>query len=152
MKLLGPDDGSAKEAVEPAFASGVAFADVAGTRGNAFEENESDREPRRSISTLLEVVGEAEILEEVGAAVKKHKDVMSTKPSNAKKQALKHRCKIFKTINIKLKPQMTSSDNMSIRAMPLKVYWTKVMCDWRIKPTLEHKPCCTALLYYSKYI
>lgn len=61
MKLLGPDDGSAKEAVEPAFASGVAFADVAGTRGNAFEENESDREPRRSISTLLEEVGAAEI-------------------------------------------------------------------------------------------
>jgi hypothetical protein len=47
---LDPDDGAAKEAVEPVFASGVAVADVAGTRGNAFEENESDSEPSKSIS------------------------------------------------------------------------------------------------------
>lgn len=67
---MDPDDGAAKEVVEPVFvASGVAVADVAGTRGNAFEENESDREPSKSISPLLEVVG---------AAGKKHK-VMSTK-------------------------------------------------------------------------
>lgn len=67
---MDPDDGAAKEVVEPVFASGVAVADVAGTRGNAFEENESDREPSKSISPLLEVVG---------AAGKKHKEVMSTK-------------------------------------------------------------------------
>lgn len=67
MKLLDPDDGAAKEVVEPVFASGVAVADVVGTRGNAFEENESDREPSKSISALLEVVG---------AAAKKHKDVI----------------------------------------------------------------------------
>lgn len=50
LKLLDPNDGAAKEAVEPLFASGVAVAGVSSTGGNAFEEKESDREPRKSIS------------------------------------------------------------------------------------------------------
>jgi len=69
LKLLDPEDGAAKEAVEPVFASGVEIPDVAGTRGSAFEENESDKEPSKSISPKLEVVG---------AAGKKHTDVMSS--------------------------------------------------------------------------
>lgn len=43
----------------------VAFVDSAGTRANALEENDSDREPSRSISMPVDVVG-AE-----GAAVQK---------------------------------------------------------------------------------
>lgn len=42
--------------------------DVEGTRANAFEENDSDREPNKSISTLLAGAG---------AANKKHKDIMN---------------------------------------------------------------------------
>lgn len=76
MKLLDPDDGAAKEAVDPTFASGAAVAGSAGTRDNAFEENESEREPSKSISMLLDVAGA------VGAAEKKYKDkdIMSTRP------------------------------------------------------------------------
>jgi len=51
------------------FASGDTITDVAGTRGKAFEENESNREPSKSISPKLEVAG---------AAGKKHIDVIST--------------------------------------------------------------------------
>lgn len=89
MKLLDPADGAAKEAVEPVFVlpSGVVVADVAGTRAKAFEENESDREPSKSTSTLLDVAGAAE---------KKHKRYY-------------HCRSLFKTINIKLKPQMTTN-------------------------------------------
>ena len=84
---MDPDGGAAKEAVDPAFASGAAVADAAGTRDNAFEENESEREPSKSISTLLVVAGAA------GAAEKKYKDIMGTRPSKcyfSKKVVLKH--------------------------------------------------------------
>ena len=83
-KLLDPDGAAAKEAVDPEFASGAAVADAAGTRDNAFEEDESEREPSKSISTLLVVAG---------AAKKKYKDIMSTRPSKcyfSKKVVLKH--------------------------------------------------------------
>lgn len=75
MKLFDPDDGAAKEAVDPTFASGAAVADSDGTTAKAFEENESEREPSKSISTLLAVAGAAEDAE------KKYKDVMSTRPT-----------------------------------------------------------------------
>ena len=63
---MDPDGAAAKEAVDPEFASGAAVADAAGTRDNAFEEDESEREPSKSISTLLVVAG---------AAKKKYKDI-----------------------------------------------------------------------------
>ena len=51
----------------------VAVADAEGTKDNAFEENDSDREPSRSISTLFAAAGTAK---------KKNKDIMSIKPNN----------------------------------------------------------------------
>lgn len=58
-------DGVATNVIaEPEFAwasvSNVVVGDVVGTMANAFEENESDREPSKSISTLFEVAGAAE--------------------------------------------------------------------------------------------
>lgn len=51
-------------APEPEFAgasvSEAAGAYVAGTIANAFEENESDKEPSKSTSALFEVVGAAD--------------------------------------------------------------------------------------------
>lgn len=84
MKLFDPDDGAAKEAVDPTFASGAAVADSDGTTAKAFEENESEREPSKSISTLLPVAGAAGPAGAAGAAEdaeKKYKDVMSTRPT-----------------------------------------------------------------------
>ena len=67
--LLDPDSAAAKGGAEPllAWASGVVVADVAGTKANAFEENESESEPSKSISTFLEVTEAAE---------KKHKAML----------------------------------------------------------------------------
>lgn len=42
-----------------ASASDVVVVDVLGTMANEFEENDSDREPSKSISALFEVVGAA---------------------------------------------------------------------------------------------
>lgn len=39
--------------------SDVVVDDVVGTMANEFEENDSDREPNKSISALFEVVGAA---------------------------------------------------------------------------------------------
>lgn len=60
--LFDPDDAAAaKDAAEPLFAltSGFVVADVAGTKAKLLEEN-SDSEPSKSISALLEVTGAAE--------------------------------------------------------------------------------------------
>lgn len=85
MKSFDPDDGAAKEAVDPTFASGAAVADSDGTIDKVFEENESEREPSKSISTFLVVAGAAGAAGPAGAAEdaeKKYKDIMSTRPSN----------------------------------------------------------------------
>lgn len=68
------DGAAAKEAVESRFTlpSGFEVADAEGTRANALEENDSDRELNKSISTILAPAG---------AAKKKHKDIMSIKPN-----------------------------------------------------------------------
>jgi len=81
LKLFDPDDGGAKEAVDPAFASGAAVADSDGTIAKAFEENESEREPSKSISTLLAVAGAAGPAGAAEDAEKKYKDIMSTRPT-----------------------------------------------------------------------
>lgn len=121
MKLLDPEDGAAKEAVEPVFASVAAVADVAGTRDNAFEENESDREPRKSTSTLLEVVEAAERftrteLSKCYLPRNKHHNIDTTSSN---------------TININLKSEMIGNNNDNKSFMPLvsQLLQTKVRYD-----------------------
>lgn len=58
-----------------ASASVLAFAGMAGIMANAFEENESDREPSKSNSALLAVIG-AGVLETVGTADKRKEENM----------------------------------------------------------------------------
>lgn len=58
-----PDGIAADAGADPAFprtaASDVVVAGPDGTRANEFEENDSDREPSKSISGLIDVAGTA---------------------------------------------------------------------------------------------